>query len=350
MTEKNKNMELWNSVCVTDVNETPVKDVPGKGYKCTTVDAQSLKKKATGIFGPKGIGWGIKDVTYETDGKQHTTYGKRNPKKMIGSAEISARGVFWFMWDGIRGEFDTSSSMVWEPGQDCHKKLMTNMASKAFAELGFNSDIYENTFQDDVYKFPDPASVAQVPPPVQAPYVPPPVAQAQPQAIPANGRKSILHVGSCEFKVSKNGNPQYVVNLNIIQGEFAGRKFKEYFQMIQWNGVGEEPFTHHKTRRFLTCVGFTNTKERQEVIQNPSAYAGGFAGRQFEADLKEEPHWQDASKLVLKVDGLEMSQASGQPPAQAPPAPQANVPYPPVDDVHLDADIDLEEDEDYLTG
>jgi len=352
MAEKPKDkMELWNLVCVTDVSIT--KEVDEGGRKYHTIDAQHQIKKATEMWGPMGTAWGLKNLVWGEVGKLKTTFGKK-AIPIVGPAEITLSAIFY----SPEGEFEIGSDIYWRPDGDSRKKLRTDVLTKALSNLGFNSDVFEGKFDGNKYANRKVAPTVPVPTPAQAqaqqaqaqaPYVPPPMVTPVPQAAyvppPAqggavtNGRKSKLHIDNCEYKMSKSGNPQLVVAMRVVGGEFVTQKFKEYFQFPMWNGTGAEPFPHHKTRRFLDCVGFTY----DQVVQNPAQYAPQMENRQFEADMKEEEY---QGKPVLKIDGIEMSQAG---PAQSTTAPAQAGP-PNLDGVDLDADINLDEDEDYLTN
>lgn len=400
MTDTEKNMELWLDVCTTDETRTPIKDVKGKGYKCKSVDAQSLLKWATEIFGPYGVGFGIKDLEYTTYGKQHVTYGKKNPRKMIGPAEIAGTGNFWFYLDVERsGEFAISSSMIWDPAGDCQKKILTNMMSKALSKLGFNSDIYEKNFDDDVYApgaVPTPAEMAakkaakaQAPaptvpaqpgtplPPQQPPVAPPPPVQTPPAhplaSLPPNPvpvtpdtGQDMLLVQDCKYELSRSSNrPQFAVSCFICDGAHKKKEFKTWFSLEIWDDIGKEPFPHHITRRWLTCLNL-NIKE---VQQNPNAFCDRIKEQYFKAKLVPDSYTskKDGSQVeTFDIDGLEIGsvyespQAEQQtmppPPGTAPPAapppptPGTTGVPPPPGDVELDPDIDLEEDEDYLVS
>ena len=129
------NMELWNLVCKTD--PTITKKVEQRGG-FTAICAQSQIKRATELWGSYGIKWGVKNCTYEC---------KNLP---IGAEEqtgIFLTAVFYYP----DGEFEIASDMYYKPRDDCMKKLLTDLTTKALSKLGFNSDVFEGKFDDSKY-------------------------------------------------------------------------------------------------------------------------------------------------------------------------------------------------------
>ena len=145
------NLELWNTVNVTDIDT--VKNFKGKGgFKGTAVCAQSQRKKATEMFGVYGIGWGIKNESYdliELD-KNDCHYTK-----------LAYRAILYFEWDSVIGNIPISSEIdtfsyiksydTWVLGNDLYKKVRTDAMTKGLSELGFNSDVFEGKFDDNKY-------------------------------------------------------------------------------------------------------------------------------------------------------------------------------------------------------
>ena len=44
-----------------------------------------------------------------------------------------------------------SNDMRYRPGDECRKKLLTDLRSKCLSTLGFNSDVFEGKFDDNRY-------------------------------------------------------------------------------------------------------------------------------------------------------------------------------------------------------
>ena len=151
MSEEKNNMELWDQVCKTDPKN--VKSFKGKsGFKGTAIDAQSQRKKATGIWGTFGNEWGIKKEVFEV------VMLSDDPHDTI----ITYSGELYYPDGrfGIHSEIEVwmyvkSYSPPWVKNTDMRKKVRTDAFTKGLSELGFNSDIFENKgalgFDDNKY-------------------------------------------------------------------------------------------------------------------------------------------------------------------------------------------------------
>jgi hypothetical protein len=142
-TEKNHNMDLWYQVCETNPELTRVVTTRGK---FTSICAQSQRKRATEIWGSYGINWGLKNLTWD--------YLRDENNKV----------VLLYLWadfhypdpGGFEHSFEIASDIrcrTKDGGyvEDCHKKLQTDLITKALSMLGFNSDVFEGKFDDDKY-------------------------------------------------------------------------------------------------------------------------------------------------------------------------------------------------------
>jgi len=142
-----KNLAIWEQVDETDPNFTKGFSREG-GFKGTATNATYLAKKATSLFGPMGIGWGIKVLNEGliksdlTDAQVHRIHG-----------------VFWYVWDGQRGEIEhfgqTTFSGTRRSGayfdEEAPKKSMTDLMSKCLSLLGFAADIHMGLYDDNHY-------------------------------------------------------------------------------------------------------------------------------------------------------------------------------------------------------
>lgn len=128
------NMELWNQVCETDPAITTKVDLRG-GF--TAICAQAQRKRATELWGPYGINWGLSECHFCNI---HNSEGK------VVEIGLDARFVF-----PTGGTFPISSDIEYKPGNDTRKKLMTDCITKALSMLGFNSDVFEGKFDDNKY-------------------------------------------------------------------------------------------------------------------------------------------------------------------------------------------------------
>ena len=126
-------MSLWESVCTTDPAITKRVNQRG-GF--TAIDAQAQLKDATKIFGPYGVQWGLRELNFEyiTDGEG-------------GIVEVALTATFFYP----HGFFEMSNDMRYRAGDECRKKLITDLRSKCLSTLGFNSDVFEGKFDDNRY-------------------------------------------------------------------------------------------------------------------------------------------------------------------------------------------------------
>lgn len=142
----NKNMQLWQSVCVTD--PSAVKPITGKQYKGNSPKPYWLIEQATKAFGPCGIGWGIEVVS-----ERFERFGDTE------SLHIALVRV-WYELEGKRGAIEqmgqTRSSYVTSSGkftvdEDAPKKSVTDGMVKCLSMLGFAGDIFSGQWDDSKY-------------------------------------------------------------------------------------------------------------------------------------------------------------------------------------------------------
>jgi len=137
--EKEKNMELWNSVEVTDPKYTKKVNQRG-GF--TAIGAQYQLMRATETFGPMGLGWGVEDENIER-------------WEDVGLAVYTA--ILWYVRDGIAEEHEIpihSSIKYHSNGRvddDFFKKVATDALTKGLSKLGFNADVFMGKFDDNKY-------------------------------------------------------------------------------------------------------------------------------------------------------------------------------------------------------
>ena len=132
----NKNMDLWNKVNQTDPSITKKVNTRG-GF--TAICAQSQLKKATETFGSFGLGWGVKDETFQ------------QPITGI----ILYQATLYYNTEAGKGEFPIHSAAVLcinnKVDDDAVKKVATDALTKGLSKLGFNSDVFEGKFDDNKY-------------------------------------------------------------------------------------------------------------------------------------------------------------------------------------------------------
>ena len=134
------NMQLWNSVCVTDPQHTKRVNQRG-GF--TAIGAQSQIMEATKVFGPFGTGFGVHTETF-------TSFD------LEGLCLYQA--TLWYKSRIIRGEikeFPIHSSIKYSVNgrvdDDFAKKVATDALTKGLSKLGFNADVFLGKFDDNKY-------------------------------------------------------------------------------------------------------------------------------------------------------------------------------------------------------
>jgi len=147
-----ENLKLWNQVCFTNPGTTKEANI-GK-QQITSIRPQSQRKRATEIFGPYGIGWGIIPASEKFE---FNTFGE--------TTMVSYFAILFYILDGIRGEIPINACIKvaymtkgydGKPGymlldDEYTKKVQTNALTKGLSTLGFNSDVFEGWFDDCKY-------------------------------------------------------------------------------------------------------------------------------------------------------------------------------------------------------
>jgi len=126
------NLALWNKVCVTDPTYTKHVDTRG-GF--TSINATWQAWQATELWGPYGNKWGVKNCHYLFIGPEDQPFGLQLLAKFF--CPVS--------------EFEIASDMPYKPNDDCCKKLLTDVTTKALSKLGFSADIFLSLWNDQRY-------------------------------------------------------------------------------------------------------------------------------------------------------------------------------------------------------
>lgn len=140
-------MKLWNSVCVTD--PSVVKKITGKPYQGDSPKPYWIIQRATEVFGPIGIGWGV-NVKSER-------FERLGDTDVLHVCVVSV----WFVWEGKRSEtFDqmggTKAAYKTSKGslmvdEDAGKKSVTDAMVKCLSMVGFAGDIFSGQWSDSKY-------------------------------------------------------------------------------------------------------------------------------------------------------------------------------------------------------
>jgi len=142
---KNDNMNLWNSVEVTDPKYTKKVNQRG-GF--TAIGAQYQLMRATETFGSMGNGWGVEKERIDK-------------WEDVGLAIYQAN--LWYLSyenfevDGtvLRNVIPIHSSIKYHSNgrvdDDFFKKVATDALTKGLSKLGFNADVFMGKFDDNKY-------------------------------------------------------------------------------------------------------------------------------------------------------------------------------------------------------
>lgn len=141
------NKALWNSAFVTDPRA--VKKITGKSYQGDSPKPYWVIERATELFGPIGIGWGVtvKSERFERMGEDDVLH----------VAVVSV----WYVWEGKRTEtFDqmggTKAAYRANSGklmvdEDAGKKSVTDGMVKCLSMTGLVGDIFSGQWGDSKY-------------------------------------------------------------------------------------------------------------------------------------------------------------------------------------------------------
>lgn len=149
------NLELWNKVQETDPNFTKAFS-KGGGFKGTSINPTYNNKKATELFGPCGIGWGL-DIIKESfqEGAPIFINGKEACREITHIIQIS----FWYKLNGETGRIPSFGQTSYVGSnkngiytdEEAPKKSQTDAITKALSMLGFSSDVFMGMYDDVKY-------------------------------------------------------------------------------------------------------------------------------------------------------------------------------------------------------
>lgn len=145
-------LALWRQVEKTD----PAFTKPfsrGGGFRGTATNATYLAKKATEVFGPMGIGWGV-DILDE-DIMEGAPLDEHGHRELIHKVRVK----LWYKLGEQRGEvvqfgqttFVGRNKNGFFTDEEAPKKSLTDAMSKCLSLLGFSADIYLGRYDDNKY-------------------------------------------------------------------------------------------------------------------------------------------------------------------------------------------------------
>ncbi|HEX5514363.1 MAG TPA: hypothetical protein VFY81_08215 [Gammaproteobacteria bacterium] len=147
-----RNLTLWQTVEKTDPQYTKPFS-RGGGFRGTATNATYLAKKATEVFGPMGIGWGV-EILDEAIMEGAPLDAQGNHEKIH-----KVRVKLWYKLDGERGEVVQFGQTTFVgrnrnglfTDEEAPKKSLTDAMSKCLSLLGFSADIHLGRFDDNKY-------------------------------------------------------------------------------------------------------------------------------------------------------------------------------------------------------
>jgi hypothetical protein len=141
------NMAIWSKVEMTNPKDTKPFQRSG-GFSGTAICPMSIAKRATELFGPLGIGWGIEELETKIEGTDekkiwfaHVKVWYLHPvTKQKG--EITQWGATEFIGKRSSGAFID---------EEAAKKSVTDGWTKCMSMLGFSADVHLGKFDDSKY-------------------------------------------------------------------------------------------------------------------------------------------------------------------------------------------------------
>ncbi|AHM74551.1 hypothetical protein [Yersinia hibernica] len=175
--ESQDNLSIWRTVQRTDPARTKRKDTTNKNGKIirsvTSINPTYQTMRATEIFGPFGIGWGVDIVSEEfTPGIpfMEPVYDANNREvgrkpmrdgdgTILRTSNHTMRIELWYQHGGNRGRFPAfghtkhiyQSTNGFICDDEISKKSLTDATTKALSQLGFSADVFMGLFDDVEY-------------------------------------------------------------------------------------------------------------------------------------------------------------------------------------------------------
>jgi|GEM_PF-1246805 hypothetical protein len=148
-------LEVWNKVEKTNPDET--KSFNKSGFQGTAIAPIYQIKRATEVFGPFGLGWGVELISEAyVDGKPFVVDGQVVGKEVIHKVYVE----LWYLQQGFRGsvkQFGATAYITRDSfgvimsDEDHAKKSLTDATSKCLSLLGFSADVFTGKFDDTKY-------------------------------------------------------------------------------------------------------------------------------------------------------------------------------------------------------
>lgn len=141
-------MYIWSRVETTDPDMT--ERVNFGAFKFTTIDAQYQIRRATELFGPCGLGWGIRNQKFDM-----LVVDPADPHYNL----LCFTAQLWYLLNGQEASIDIAADIElfentkngWKRVSDPMKKVRTDALTKGFSWLGFSADVFMGRFDDAKY-------------------------------------------------------------------------------------------------------------------------------------------------------------------------------------------------------
>lgn len=149
------NLQIWSLVEKTNPQYTRPFTRP-RGHRGTAINAEYLAKRATEVFGPLGLGWGV-DILDEQimQGAPILLDGTVIGHELIHKVRVR----LWYKWDGQMGEVHQFGETTFVgrdrnglyTDEDAPKKSLTDAMVKCLSLLGFSADVHLGLYDDNKY-------------------------------------------------------------------------------------------------------------------------------------------------------------------------------------------------------
>lgn len=146
------NLRLWKQVEKTDPNFTKPFN-RGGGFRGTAVNSTYLARRATEVFGPIGIGWGVEILDEAL--MEGAPLDDKGTRELIHKVRVK----LWYKQGEMRGEVVQFGQTVFVgrnkfglfTDEEAPKKSMTDAMSKCLSLLGFAADVHLGRYDDNKY-------------------------------------------------------------------------------------------------------------------------------------------------------------------------------------------------------
>lgn len=152
-------LQIWEKVQTTDPAFTRSFKRPC-GFEGTAINPTYLVRKATGIFGPFGIGWGVELISESFVEGHVIGYPAAEGGQPVRSIVHVGRYEIWYELGGKRGSakhygqttfVGKSSSGEIYTNEEAPKMSQTDAMCKALSMLGFGADVHLGLYDDSKY-------------------------------------------------------------------------------------------------------------------------------------------------------------------------------------------------------